>query len=131
MDWVSSISCVYFDYFFHIFIQEMGAGVAQSVYRLGYGLDSPAFEVQQGQKLFFSPKGPEQVQDPHGLLFNGYRALCGRQRLRREANLSPTSSAEVKSERVYALLFPYVSRRRQENVNPLYIRETPITILAG
>jgi hypothetical protein len=41
----------------HIF--EFGAGTAESVYRLSYGLEGPEFEFQQEQRFFFPPERPD------------------------------------------------------------------------
>jgi len=44
------------------------AGVAWSSSRLG----RPGFESRQGKKIFSSPKHPERLGSPYGLLFSGY-----------------------------------------------------------
>jgi hypothetical protein len=56
------------------------------------------------KRFLFSPKRPDRLWGPPGLLFSGYRGSFPRvKRSEREVNNhSPASSAEVMNERSYA-----------------------------
>jgi len=68
-----------------------------------------------GDKRFFfsSPKRPNQLWDPHSLLFNGYRGSSpGAKQPGSQFNHSPAFSVEVKSGWSYTTtpLYAYVPR---------------------
>jgi hypothetical protein len=58
----------------------VGAGPAQLVWYMGYGLDNQGTRVQflEGSRDFSSPQHPDQLQDPSGLPSNGYQWLFSR-----------------------------------------------------
>ena len=61
-----------------------------------YGLDGPVIESRWGGEVFRT--SPDRPWGPPSLLYNGYRVFPGgKVRPGRDADLSPTSSAEVKS----------------------------------
>jgi hypothetical protein len=51
------------------------AVVAQSVYRLGYGLDDRDSIPGRAKRFFSSPQCPYRLWGPPSLLSNGYRGL--------------------------------------------------------
>ena len=48
--------------------------MAQSVWRLGYGLNGPGFEYRQGEDIFFTPKRPDRLWGPTSIVFNDEHA---------------------------------------------------------
>ena len=93
--------------------------VAQSVYRLGYGLGSLGFILYRGKKLFSYPKRPDWPRSPASLQVNGCRWLFPRgvKWPWSEVDHSP-SSAEVENEWSYSpvviciYIYIYISARR-------------------
>ena len=70
--------------------------VAQSVYRLSYGLEGP--ESNPGEDEIFRTC-PDRPWGPPSLLYNGYQVFPGgKVRPGRDADPSPPSSAVVKKE---------------------------------
>jgi len=69
--------------------------------KLGYGLDDRGSVLGRGNdgNFFSPPSRPVRLWGPLSLLSNRYRGLCppGVKRLRREADHSPPSGAEVKN----------------------------------
>jgi len=49
------------------------SGAAQSLQRLGYGLDGPRFKFRQQQDIFLYSKAPDKFWSPPSLLLNDYR----------------------------------------------------------
>jgi hypothetical protein len=69
----------------------------------GYGLGDRAIEVRcsaEAKGFFLQPVCPDQLWGPPNLLYNGYRGPFpgGKARPGRDADHSPPSSAEVKTE---------------------------------
>ena len=68
--------------------------LAQSLYRLSYGLDGPGIESRWGTR--FSVPIQTGPGDPPSLLYNGYRVFPrGKVRPGRAADHSPPSTAAV------------------------------------
>jgi hypothetical protein len=78
--------------------KERGAGIAQPVQWLGYGLDNRSSITGKGRDFFFLRPRLYRLWGPLSILFNGYRdSFPGVKRPEREADHSPPSSAEVKN----------------------------------
>jgi hypothetical protein len=70
----------------------------------GYRLDDRGvgFRVSVGSRIFSSSRSPHRFWGPPSLLFNGYRGLSPEvKRPEREADHSPSTSAEVKKMWIY------------------------------
>jgi hypothetical protein len=77
-----------------------GAAIAQSVCRLGYGLDDRTSNSGRSHGGFFSfPLRPDWLWGPPSFITNGYRQAITPEVKQpvREADLSPPSSAEAKN----------------------------------
>jgi hypothetical protein len=72
-----------------------GAGIAQSVQRLRYGLEGKGSIPNRGKIFFSTPKNPDRLWGPNSLLSNGYRGalFTGVKRSEREADHSPPPGA--------------------------------------
>jgi hypothetical protein len=59
---------------------DQGAGVAQSVLKVGFGLDDRSTSPGRGNggNFFSSPPRPNRLWGPPSLLSNGYRGLLPR-----------------------------------------------------
>ena len=91
---------------YHLIYRELknycGPGSSVGI-ATSYGLDGPGDRIQVGAEIFRTC--PYRPWGPHSLLYNGYRVFPGgKERPRRDADPSPTSSA-VDNERVE--LYPY------------------------
>jgi len=53
----------------------LGAAVAQTMQRLGYGLDGWFLIPSRGRNLLSSSPRPDRLWGPHTLLFSEYRDL--------------------------------------------------------
>jgi hypothetical protein len=79
----------------------------------GYGLDgregSVGVRVPVGSRIFSSSQRPDRFWGPPNLLSNGYRGALspGVKRQGREADHSPSTSAEIKKTWIYTSTPPY------------------------
>jgi hypothetical protein len=76
---------------------------------IGYGFDDRGVgvRVSVGSRIFCSSHRREWLWCPPNLLSNGYRGFFpGVKRLRREADHSPSTTAEVKQIRIYTSIPP-------------------------
>jgi hypothetical protein len=84
---------------------QRGAGIAT-----GYGLNDRGVGVRVpvGPRIFCSPQRPDRLWGPSSLLPNGYQGPFppGVQRLGREADHLPPTSAEVKKPWIYTFIPP-------------------------
>lgn len=71
-----------------------GAGAAQSVYRLCYGVDGPEFEFRWGQEIFSACSGTYPASFSEGT--GGFS--LGLKQPGRDVNQQPPSSAADKNE---------------------------------
>jgi len=70
-------------------------------------MDGPGLEYRQGQEIFIFRKYLDRYWGPLCLLSNGYRGYCtGIKRPGRDADHSPSFSAEVKNEWSYTSTSP-------------------------
>ena len=80
--------------------------LAQSVLRVGYGLDSKEFQSRLEQGILYSSDRQDRLWGSTSLLFDGYRAYFpGLKWPEHEDNLRP-SSAKVKKEWSYTSTSP-------------------------
>jgi hypothetical protein len=85
--------------------KQRGAGIAQSVERLGTGWTTGVgVQVLVGSRIFSSPCHPDRFWGPPSLLSNGYRGV---KRPGCEADHSPPASAKVKKMWIYISTPPY------------------------
>jgi hypothetical protein len=100
---------------FVAFINVYASWDSSVVIATGYGLYYRAVKVRvpKRPKIFSSPCRPDRLWSSPSLLSSGHRELFppGLKPLGREADHSPTNSAEVKKMWIYTSSVPYISWR--------------------